>query len=333
MTCAVGTLAPGATATVTVIVAVPPGSTALSLVNVASVSSSTADPNPDNNSAGSSVGVTRQADLNITKTATPATVVPGRNTTYTVTVVNDGPSDAVNVVATDAVSDPNLQVLSANAPGALCTATADVARCTAPVLAPGAALVMTVVGRVAPDAPGGLVITNDAAVTANTSDPDAADNTASASIATAAPQADVVTTKTSGDAVAGGQVTYTITVTNNGPSAATSVTLADVLPAGLIPTSAVSSRGTCTADATTTCDFGDLPGPDASGQPSSATVTITANVPADFPAGPATNIATAATATSDPNPGNDGASVVTDVAAVTDLSVSKTADARATGRG
>ena len=54
------------------------------------------------------MAVARQADLTVSKTATPATVVPGQTTTYTVTVRNDGPSDALNVIATDTVTDPNL---------------------------------------------------------------------------------------------------------------------------------------------------------------------------------------------------------------------------------
>ena len=52
-----------------------------------------------------------------------------------------------------------------------------------------------------------------------------------------------------------------------------------------------------------TCDIGSLPGPDAAGQPSGATVTITADVPPDFPVGAVTNTATTATPTADPGPG------------------------------
>ena len=260
VTCAVGTVTAGGTATATVTLAIPAGSTAESLTNVAAVNSSTADPDPANNVAGSSVAVARQANLSVSKTVTPATVVPGQTTTYTVTVTNNGPSNALNVTATDTVPDPNLDLTSASAPGATCTVTVDVAQCALPALAPGAALVMTVVGRVAQDAPGGLAIGNTATGTSNTSDPDDADNTATASITTAAPQADIATTKTAGLAVAGGQVTYLVTVTNNGPSAATAVQVADLVPAGLTAVSAESSRGTCTLGAVVTCDLGDLPG-------------------------------------------------------------------------
>ncbi len=127
--------------------------------------------------------------------------------------------------------------------------------------------------------------------------------------------------------MAGGQVTYTVTVTNNGTvGGGRRRRWPTLLPGGAGPVSAVSSRGTCTVAAEVTCDIGDLPGPDAAGQPSGATVTITADVPPDFPVGAVTNTATTSTPTADPVPGNDDGSVVTEVTAVADVSVSKTAD-------
>jgi uncharacterized repeat protein (TIGR01451 family) len=43
----------------------------------------------------------QEADLAITKTAAPGTVAPGDNVVYTLTVTNNGPADATNVVVTD----------------------------------------------------------------------------------------------------------------------------------------------------------------------------------------------------------------------------------------
>src|SRR6185436_15811596 len=56
---------------------------------------------PANNSVTATVEVTASADLQITKTG-PASVVPGTNVVYTITVTNTGPSDAASVVVTDA---------------------------------------------------------------------------------------------------------------------------------------------------------------------------------------------------------------------------------------
>ena len=84
------------------------------------------------------------------------------------------------------------------------------------------------------------------------------------------------------------QLTYEITVTNNGPAAATGVVLTDTLPAGLAFGSMTASQGSCTAvdPRTVTCALGDLPsGASATatliGMPTTtATITNTARVTA-----------------------------------------------------
>ena len=58
---------------------------------------------------------------------------------------------------------------------------------------------------------------------------------------------------------AGSNITYTITVTNAGPYAATAVWVLDVLPFGVLFGSAAASQGTCTLDGNTlTCFLGTV---------------------------------------------------------------------------
>jgi uncharacterized repeat protein (TIGR01451 family) len=64
-----------------------------------------------------------------------------------------------------------------------------------------------------------------------------------------------------------GNITWTMVVTNNGPSTATGVKVSDPMPAGNTFVSASSTQGTCTGGATLNCDIGTM----AAG----ATVTIT----------------------------------------------------------
>ena len=326
VSCALGTVAEGATVSVTVVLSIPSGSTASSIVNVATVTSQTADLDPGDNAAGASVAVARAADLSVTKRASPASVPPGGTTSFSIVVTNDGPSDAVAVVATDTVSDPAMTLTGASAPGATCTVGADVAQCSLPVLAAGASVEMTVTARTSPDLLADATIVDTATATSTTPDADSSDNTATAMVTTTAPQADIRTSKSGTDAIAGGQTTYSVQVTNAGPSAAETVTLDDALPAGLTATSVVSSRGSCTIAATVTCDLGALPGPDPTGALASATITIIADVDASVAAGDLVNTATASTDTDDPDATNDSATVTTQVTTLADVSVTKTAN-------
>lgn len=69
----------------------------------ASVTKSGNDPYPSNNSLSTFKTVTTQADVGVTKTDAPDPVVRGSVITYTLSVFNNGPSDAQAVALTDAL--------------------------------------------------------------------------------------------------------------------------------------------------------------------------------------------------------------------------------------
>ena len=99
-------------------------------------------------------------------------------------------------------------------------------------------------------------------------------------------------------------VTYAITVTNNGPSPASGVTLTDPLPSGVSLISVVSSQGACTGTTTLTCALGGLT------RNASATVTLVVKATT---AGTRTNTVSVSGAELDPVPGNNTASATTAV--------------------
>lgn len=66
----------------------------------ASVSTTSSDPVPQNNSASATTTVSTAADLAVNIADTPDPVDPGANLVYDYTVANFGPSDATNVVVT-----------------------------------------------------------------------------------------------------------------------------------------------------------------------------------------------------------------------------------------
>jgi uncharacterized repeat protein (TIGR01451 family) len=161
----------GATATFTfvfnVTAALPNGST---VTNTATVSASTSDPNGGNNSSMTSATVAPTADLVVTKSG-PATVTSGSNVTYTVTLTNNGPSNAANATLTDTLP-ANTTFVSANqtsGPLFNCVHNATTITCTNASFAPGSTATFEFVITVTGDARGS--ITNVATATSSTADP------------------------------------------------------------------------------------------------------------------------------------------------------------------
>jgi uncharacterized repeat protein (TIGR01451 family) len=131
-----------------------------------------------------------------------------------------------------------------------------------------------------------------------------------------APMADlsIIKTATPEPVLAGENVTYTITVTNNGPATARFVKVQDVLPAGLTLISNAISTGSWIAP------FWYI-GPLNNGV--TETMTIVAKVDANY-IGSITNTATVSSTTLDPDPTNNTDEAVTTVIPLTDLAIVKT---------
>jgi uncharacterized repeat protein (TIGR01451 family)/CSLREA domain-containing protein len=100
-------------------------------------------------------------------------------------------------------------------------------------------------------------------------------------------------------------VTYTITVTNQGPNGATAVKVTDVLPAGTTFVSSLPSQGSCLGTTTVTCTLGTL------NNGSSATVMLTIKMPAA--SGSISNTASVTATENDPVPANNSSSAPTNV--------------------
>ncbi|HEU4387617.1 MAG TPA: DUF11 domain-containing protein, partial [Blastocatellia bacterium] len=154
------------------------------------------DSTPNNNNPAeddqASASVTpQQADLSLTKTASPNPAVAGQNLTYTLTLLNNGPTAASNVVVTDAVP-ANTTFVSATVvsgfgwsiasppPGG----TGNVVFSKSSV-ASGETNVLRVVVKVNTPLPPNTTITNTATVTSSTPDPNSANDSGAAATAVA----------------------------------------------------------------------------------------------------------------------------------------------------
>ena len=152
-------------------------------------------------------------------------------------------------------------------------------------------------------------IVNNASVTSSTGDPVAGNNSA-ATTSNVFARADLAVTQSGAPAAicTGQPITYTLNVSNGGPSTATSVSVSDALPAGAGFVSASGSGWSCSGTSTVTCTRASL----ATGAAPAITISITA----PGTAGTATNTATVSSATNDPAAGNNVANASTTVNAV-----------------
>lgn len=279
-----------------------------SVTNTASVTFA-GDPIPANNTDGAFTQLL-SADLSISKSDSADPVLAGSNLTYTVTVENLGPDPAQNVVVSDTLPAGVTFVSTSgcnNDPNGVGT-------CNLGTINSGATPSYTIEVTVNSDLVAGT-ITNTATVSADTADLVPGNNSISENT-TVEVEADLAITKVvSGDFKAGQTATYLITVTNNGPSDASGVSVADTIPSPLTIDSVSSSQGACAA---LPCSLGDIA---ASGN---ATVTVVVNIPSDA-TGTVDNTASVSSSTTDSTPGNDSDTDSTAITVEADLTISKTA--------
>ena len=253
LVCELGDMTSGATATVTVVVR-PSIATTGNRINTASVTSlDVGDPDRSNNSKSVTSTVTAKVDIRVAKTATPASVPAGAPLTYVATVRNDGPSTAQTVHLVDTLP-ANATFISATASGSgSCTtptvgAVGGTLSCTWGSINSGSQQTVTYKVRPLLSAVGGNLV-NAVAVTTTTAEDNTANNSATTTTPVTPAQLDVLINKTdSSDPVnLGDETTYTVTITNSGPSYATNPVMVDTFPApGSTPTATFSYEGALT---------------------------------------------------------------------------------------
>jgi uncharacterized repeat protein (TIGR01451 family) len=346
-TCTIGTLAAGASSTFTIEVKVDPsllvstgGST--SITNSAAVTATQLDPNTANNTATATTVVNELADLRVLKECKPDQPnkqPAGTETFCEIYVDNLGPSDARTVVVTDRIISTTPITITAITST---TTTGTPATCPATPISPTTATTLTCTDTVLPAGARDTIkvtfkandagdVDDTASVSSATPDPTTANNTAVGRVSFSA-VSDLVLAKsdTPDPVIAGMNLTYTLMVTNNGPSAAANVVVHDVLPKQVSFVSATPSQGSCQSGVVPgdpakplTCTLGTL----ASGA-SAATVTVVVKVNADVPAGTIlVNNADVSSDSTDPDTSNNVRTATTTVNTSADVAIDKTSDA------
>ncbi|HDQ70993.1 MAG TPA: DUF11 domain-containing protein, partial [Chloroflexi bacterium] len=287
-----GTLTPGTNREIIITVTVDAGVTA-GFTNTVVITTSTPGDDPDNNEDDYPVDVLPEVEIWVLKSGSASPVTPGEVMTYSLTVHNDGPSDAADVIVTDTLpaevafdsADPYPNVSDVN-PLVWNLGT----------LTPGESRYILITVTVNADVTASF--TNTVVITTSTPGDDPGDNEDDHP-ADATPRADLGIVK-SGDpdpVTLGALLTYTLRVTNYGPGAAENVRVTDTLPAEVAYVGAQPAH-TYTPPDTVVWALGAL----SPGETRDLTLTVRVHT---WATQTFTNVATLGSDTPDDDPDND----------------------------
>ena len=275
--------------------------TGTNITNIATGTSDTYDPNETNNEDNETIEINPIVDLEIVKTVDNHNPKKGDIVIWTVTVTNNGPDTAVNVVVSDVIpagliyvdSDGDYANNVWNIGDLDCNET----------------VVLNI--RTLVDVTDAVVI-NVANVTSDTPESDLTNNNDSATV-DIGHEADLEVIKVVSDPTPnyGDEITWTVTVTNNGPDRAVDVVVSDVLPAGLIYVSD-DSNGKYNNDV---WDIGTLE--------FNASVTLVITTKVDVSNANITNVAVVESDTHDPDETNNEDNDTIEVPPMADLEITK----------
>jgi uncharacterized repeat protein (TIGR01451 family) len=266
-------------------------------------------------------------NLSITKTDGVTSIAAGSALTYTIVVTNNGPNPTTSSTLTDTfpvVLTGVSWTCTASAGGSCGTpsGSGNISARSFNLLLGGTAT-FTVSATLSPAATGTLSNTATCAVGPGETDTITTNDTATDND-TITQQTDLAITKTDGvtSVTTGSNVTYTVVVTNNGPSTATGASVSDILPAEL-----TGATWSCVASGGSTCapsGSGNLSDSVTLAPLGTATYTITATLSIAASGTLSNTASVAATSAPDPIPGNNSATDIDTIVVSTDLAITKT---------
>ena len=241
-------------------------------------------------------------DLSIVGGVANASVNSGDLVVFTETITNNGSTTAQNVVLSDGLPTSLVNAFAHTTAGNVSVDnTSNVVTANIGAIAAGQTVTVTIAANTSTSGP----IQNTAGVSSTVFDSNYVNNQASQTftVAPAAiPMADLAISEVASTSApqAGTRLTYTVTVKNNGPSAATNVKVNDFLPTNATLVGYFPSQGTTVNGTYLATTFGSI----ASGASATLTIVVTPTV-----AGTITNAANVSGAQLDPTSGNNSATL------------------------
>ncbi|WP_299902600.1 gliding motility-associated C-terminal domain-containing protein, partial [uncultured Aquimarina sp.] len=260
--------------------------------------------------------VNNEVDLVVAKIVDNPTPDEGSNVTYTITVTNNGPAQATNVVLTD-VLPAGVTYVSDTGAGAYVSGTG---LWTIGTINSGANATIDIVASVDAGTSGDTITNIVTSVTLDQVDNDTTADDPSEDVVVNN-DADLVISKTVSNPTPSEQeiITYTITVTNNGVAQSTGLIVNDQLPAGVTYVNDISSQGSY-APGSGDWTVGVLNSGDT------ATLDIQVEVDSGTSGDTITNFITVVSDQNDPDISNNDLEESITVTNIADLVISKTVD-------
>jgi len=285
------------------------------------ISATATSPSGDTSEFSVDIKTAGQINLELTGTGTPNPVLAGNQETYTFTVANQGDIAAHQVLFTDQIPAGVSVVSASTSQGYIFPSmNRTTVQASLGTIGPGMQATVTIVVGTSATMTG--TITDTASVTSQEPDPDSSDETAT--INTSVEQAadvSIAMSATPEPVLQGGDLTYTITVADLGPSSASGVNVTLPVAAGASYVSGTSPTGSITfANGQVTASLGNL----AVISPVTLTIVLQAET-----AGKLTETATVTSDDIDPNPANNQVTITSDVDPAADLAATIAASAPA----
>lgn len=222
------------------------------VINAARVTCDCSELDETDNEAAASTEVAPEADLSIVKTG-PAGGAPGAAIGYTLTAGNDGPNDASNVSLADILPAGVTFVSMTQDSGPAATLTTPAVGASGTVTATWASLdfdesaVFTLTVNIGSNVAGDLL--NTATITAETADPDTANNSSTATLAVTSSTTSTTTTTTTAATTTVATTTATTVAATTTTAAATTTTATGA--GGQLPVTGTGGRDGLTFAAVT----------------------------------------------------------------------------------
>ena len=304
VTCAFGSIAPGAQEIVTLTAQVANADLG-TIANTAVISTSTPQDLTSTNNSASATTTALTSDVTVSQTASVGTLVAGNEVSYIINISNIGTATATGVTLSDMLPS-GLTLLSASATQGTCD---DSVGCSLGDITVAGVVQVNILANVPLSVSGQIV--NTATASSTSFDHSTGNNQASATVTVTPAPADLEIFKTAptGPLIAGSEITYTIKVTNNGPATSTDTSVTDNLPVGVSLISAIPTQGGCSGDLTVTCVLGQL----STGEMAEVSVRVRTATSAT---GQLVNVATASSTAPDNVLGNNSALAVTQIPSV-----------------